>query len=278
MSKRLEELDRELALRFGAYASYPSAHDPVEVETHGDGPAEEVDRLLDQYARPESEVLDLGCGAGFTLCRLAPKVRRVWGFEQQPELLEAARLRAASLQLTNTSFILGNAAVPADAQQIPDDSLDLVVSRRGPNVNSFLPKMKSSAWVVQELFKGYLGLLEIFGRKTFLSDIGNNPRWLIEHYSWLDLFPVSVKDYYVELYFRDADHLAAYLSQPLGLFSYPMPRMPYDRERDQAALALYTQYNTTPRGVRIIQYRSVYLFCRQRVQFAPARLEAQPEW
>jgi hypothetical protein len=61
------EVDRELAQRYGGYASYKNALDPVS-ETFGDGPADEVDRLLELYARPESQVLDLGCGAGFTTC------------------------------------------------------------------------------------------------------------------------------------------------------------------------------------------------------------------
>lgn len=276
--RTLEELDHELAAKFGAYASYTNDQEPILIETYADGPAQEVDRLLDLYARPDSLLLDLGCGAGFTLCRLAPKVEHIWGFEQQEDLLEAARLRAASVNIRNATFVHGNAAVLADADSLPDNAFDLVLSRRGPNVNSFLCKMKPSALVIQELFQGYLGLLEMFGRKTFLGDLGHNQRWLIEEYSWLDLFPVSAKDYYVDLFFRDIDHLAAYLSQPGGLYSYPMPPMPYDAQRDRAALELYVKYNTTPQGVRVIQYRSVYLFRRTRVQYAPAVPDAQPSW
>ena len=70
----LTELDRQLAERYGSYASYATEVDPIIVDTHGDGPTDEVDRLLDVFAGPESHVLDLGCGAGFTLCRLAPTV------------------------------------------------------------------------------------------------------------------------------------------------------------------------------------------------------------
>ena len=58
-------LDQDLAERFGGYASYKRDDDTV-TETYGDAPAEEVDRLLDTYCQPNSCVLDLGCGAGFT--------------------------------------------------------------------------------------------------------------------------------------------------------------------------------------------------------------------
>lgn len=93
MKQDLAELDKRLAERFGGYASYKRDDDPI-LETYGDGPAEEMDRLLDAYCKPESRVLDVGCGAGFTLCRLAPKVAEIWGFEQEPDLLEATRLHA----------------------------------------------------------------------------------------------------------------------------------------------------------------------------------------
>lgn len=276
MSK-LSELDQILAREYGAYASYPTAVDPILIETYGDGPAEEVDRLLDRYAKTDSNVLDLGCGAGFTLCRLAPKVASVWGFDQDEKLLTAARLRAEKQGFSNVHFIYGNAALAGDADQLPDDFFDLVLSRRGPNVNHFIKKLKAEAFVIQELFQGYLGLLEMFGRKSPLADIGANPRWLIDEYSWLDLFPVSVKEYYNEYYFRDIEHFAAYLSQKTSLYSWPMPPLPYEESRDRAALELYARYNTTPKGIRVVNVRKVYLFRRMRVQYAPVDPGVKPD-
>ena len=274
---RLSELDEELAWEHGNYASYPTGVDPVLVETYGDGPAEEVDRLLDRYAKPGSHVLDVGCGAGFTLCRLAPKVASIWGFEQNEKLLTAARLRAEEQGLTNARFVLGNAALAADAGQLPDDTFDLVLSRRGPNVNVFMNKLKAEAIVIQELYQDTLGLFMIFGRKSILADLGDNPRWLIDEYSWLNLFPVSIKEYYFDFFFRDADHLAAYLSQKTLLFSWPMPPMPYQESRDRAALELYARYNTTPKGIRLVNVRKVYVFRRTPVQYAPVDPSIHPD-
>lgn len=277
--KPLAELDRELANRYGSYASYATDVDPVLVETYGDGPADEVDRLLDIFAKPDSRVLDLGCGAGFTLCRLAPRVAAIWGFDEDADLLAAARERVTSQGLTNATLVLGNVAEPDDVEQLPDNTFDVVLSRRGPDVNAAAKKkLKPEAYIIQELYQNPLGLLELLGRQSFLPQIGSNPHWLVESYSWLGFLPVSVKEYHYESFFRDAEHLIAHLSQKNALFSWPMPPMPYEEERDRQALELYVRYNTTPKGVRLINHRKVYLFRRTRVRYAPTAPEVKPRW
>ena len=275
--RTLEEIDAVLGPRYGAYASYATDADPTLIDTYGDGPAAEVDRLLDRLVGPHSRVLDLGCGAGFTLCRLAPRVASIWGLDSDADLLSAARARVAALGVENATLVHGTVAEPEHVSQLPDDTFDLVLSRRGPNVNrSLLPKLTPDALVVQELFQDPLGLLEAFGRKTFVADIGDNPQWLVDTYSWLGLLPVSVKSYYFDSFFRDAAHLAAYLSQPTQRYSWPMPAMPYREDRDRPALELYVRYNTRPKGIRIVNHRKVYLFRRERVQFAPVAPDVEP--
>jgi SAM-dependent methyltransferase len=271
------ELDQELAKRYGSYASYVTEVDPSLVETYGDGPADEVDRLLNLFAQPDRCFLDLGCGAGFTLCRLAPQVSTIWGFDEDANLLAAARQRVAALGLTNATLLLGNVDESEEVDQLPDHTFDVVLSRRGPNVtDSLLAKLKPEAYIIQELHQDPLGLLQAFGRKSVLGQVGYNPRWLVETYADLQLFPVSIKEYYYDFFFRDAEHLAAYLSQGRALFSWPMPPMPYEEQRDRAALELYVRYNTTPKGIKIVNHRQVYLFRRTTVQYAPAAPEVKP--
>ena len=118
----LAELDRELAQRLGPYASYATDVDPILEETHGDGPTEEVDRLLDLFATPRSHVLDMGCGSGFTLCKLAPQVAGVWGLEPDPDRLTAARLRVAELGLANATFVAGSTVNADDVARLPDET------------------------------------------------------------------------------------------------------------------------------------------------------------
>jgi len=72
----LEERDREVARKYGAYASYTETDAaPMLTMDWGESAAGGVDRLLDRYAGPDAIVLDIGCGAGQTLPSRAPRPR-----------------------------------------------------------------------------------------------------------------------------------------------------------------------------------------------------------
>jgi hypothetical protein len=90
-----------------------------------------------------------------------------------------------------------------------------------------------------------------------------------------DVDPVSAETY-GDGPAEEVDRLAAYLSQKTSLYSWPMPPMPYVEQRDRPALELYARYNMTPKGIRIINLRKVYLFRRIPVQYAPVDLKIQP--
>lgn len=277
MDDSLAQLDEELAQHYGAYASYRSDIDPVLVESYGDHPSDEVNRLLNVFAQPECSVLDLGCGAGHTLCRLAPHVNAIWGLDQDTNLLAAARLRAASLGLPNVTLVQGDATSASNVAQLPDNTFDLCFSRRGPNLNAELAaKLKPDALMVQELVQDPLGLKELFGRKPFLPEVGSESHALVQAYKWLGLLPVSAKEYFYNEYFHDVDHLTRYLSGPAVLSNWWMPEMPYDASRDRAALELYVRYNTTAKGIRLTQHRKVYLFHRAHTDHYPADPDAKP--
>ncbi len=270
-----EDTDKDLAIRHGSYASYSTEDDPV-FEHYGDGSAEEVDRLLDKYAAKGTRVLDLGCGAGFTLSRLAPHVAEIWGFDLDRELLSAAQQRVTKLGLKNAKLVLGNVAIADEVGQLPENTFDLVLSRRGPNVNGdVLRTLEPDAFIVQELALGTLGLQPLFGRAPFLPHVGSNPHGLIEQYAWLGFLPVSVKDYFYDAFYRDAEHLSHDLGDNM-LGNWMMPDAPYDEARDRAALDLYVRYNTTSRGIRVTHHRSVYLFRRATIHRFPAIPEARP--
>jgi SAM-dependent methyltransferase len=271
----LTDFDKTIADRYGGYASYETA-DGADVDYYGDNPADEVDRLLDVLATPERRVLDIGCGAGFTLCRLAPKVKEIWGIDQDDVLLEASRRRAAMLNLSNTTLAPGNVAVAEDVQTLPAVTFDLLLSRRGPNVvPAMLHAIKSEAFIVQELVRGTLGLKPIFGREPVLPGLGSNPHELIDMYSWFGFVPVSVKDYFYDEFYRDDVHLIGNLKRKL-LWDWRMPDFPYDEVLDRTALDVYVHYNTTARGIRVTHRRSVYLFRRTTIARFPAIPDAKP--
>ena len=115
------ELDQTLASRFGPYASYVSPNDPTWTDFHGDSPAIEMDRLLNSLVTPETNVLDLGCGAGFTLCRLAKNAESIYGVDLQLDLIEATIKRVAAREVTNSTILSGNTTESKLVDQIPDD-------------------------------------------------------------------------------------------------------------------------------------------------------------
>ncbi len=264
--------DDELAARYGAYASFQTEGLPALVEYYGESPADEVARLLRLHARADSRVLDIGCGAGQTLCWLAPLVEQAWGFDQDADLLASARRRVASNSLGNVTLVAGNVVEAGDVRQLPEDHFHLAFSQRGPNINeALLRTLREDAIFIQELVGQFNGNLlgEIFGRRPITAGAVADSRGLLGQYAELNLFPVSVKEYFYEEFYRDADHLATALGQGATLSNWRLPRRPYDPTRDRVALDLYARYNATPRGIRVLGHRYVFVLRRARVHYYP---------
>ena len=255
------DFDRELAARYGGFTSYPSPANPSHIDYYGEVPAVEVDRLLDLYATPQSTVLDIGCGAGQTLCRLAPNVKEIWGITLDEELVQAARMRIERLGLNNAHVVLGNITDPEAVKQLPEGVFDLAFSRRGPSLNaSLLTTLKEEAMLVQELVSeldGYT-LRETFGRRHYSPSYFNDQAVLLNQYARLTLFPVSCKEYYYEEFYRDGEHLAAFLTQVWAMLGTA-----YDPVKDRPALDLYVRNNTMAKGVRVMRQRKIFVLRRK---------------
>ena len=117
-------------------------------------------------------------------------------------------------------------------------------------------------------FNGNL-LGEIFGRRPITACAVADHRGLLGQYAELNLFPVSVKEYFYEEFYRDPDHLATALGQGAMLSNWHLPRRPYDPTRDRVALDLYARYNATPRGIRVLGHRHVFVLRRAGVHYYP---------
>ncbi|HLZ58315.1 MAG TPA: class I SAM-dependent methyltransferase [Ktedonosporobacter sp.] len=263
------DFDAALAKRYGGFASYPSAANPLHIEYYGESPAAEMDRLLDRYSTPERTVLDIGCGAGFTLCRLASTVKAIWGLDQAADLLQAARLRVEQLGLTNATLVHGSSYDGEVLKSLPHATFDLAFSRRGPDLSvDLLRTLRKDATFVQELVSDQDGysLLEVFGRR-------NNPPLYADHqiklhtYTGFGLLPVSYKEYFYEEFYRDSEHLEALFLQVPPMLSpwwirQKQNQRPYDPSRDRPALDLYARYNTTPKGIRVLRQRKILVLRR----------------
>jgi 3-oxoadipate enol-lactonase len=271
--KSLAELDSELANRFGDYAGFETAVAPIR-DFYGENPNKEFKRLLKGYLKPDSCILDLGCGAGQTICQIASQVREVWGFEQEPALLAGAKRRAADFGLENVTFIEGNAAVPEDVEQLPDNHFDLIFTERGPDVNdNLITKLKSGGYYLQELVSQYDGfhLREFLGRRPFTSyAFRNQADLMLASLANLDVRPVSFREFYYDAFFRDLTHLEDYLQQvPAALSNWRLGPKPYQPNQDRAALELFAQYNQTSRGIRVLQHSIIFIGRKEPVHFYP---------
>lgn len=268
-----KNIDKELAKRFRRYASFQTETDPV-AKYYGENPAEEVHRLLDIHVSSKTRFLDVGCGAGQTIARIAPKATEAWGIDMQPDLLNGARYRVKEAGLTNVTLIEGNASVEVDTSRLPDDHFELALSQRGPDFNPFIvSKLKKDAIVIQERIGDFsfypLGI--IFGRQTYAPYHFNNREVILNKYADMELFPVSVKEYFYESFYRDIEHVEADLKNvPAMLYNWRVGELrPYEAERDRTALELYASYNTTSKGIRLLEHRIVFVFRRTAVSYYP---------
>lgn len=268
-----QERQKDLAERYGLYASFPSDTDP-EVEYYGESPAVEVARLLDIHAREDTRFLDIGCGAGGTIAALAPRVAEAWGVDMTPALLEGARARAREEGLTNTHWVLGDTTRPETAAHLPPQHFTLALSQRGPNVNAALAaSLAPGAVVIQELVGTYHchPLQVLFGRTSYALRQGNERDTFLANYADIGLHALSIREFFYDAFYRDAAHLEADLARsPWQLSNWRIDHpCPYDPERDRAALDLYARYHTTPRGIRVAYHRYVMVFRKRIVDYYP---------
>ncbi|MCP5096439.1 MAG: methyltransferase domain-containing protein, partial [Chloroflexi bacterium] len=269
------EVESKLADRFGEYAGYETAVSPQTSQTYGTNPGQELKRLLANFIKPASKILDLGCGAGQTVCDFAPQVQEAWGFDMEPALLDGARYRVKHLNLKNVTLVAGNVAVAEDGAPLPNDYFDIIYSQRGPNINhDLISKLKDGGFYLQALVGSYDGfhLREILGRRPFTHyAFRNESERMMAALGNLGLQPIQISEQFYESFFRDTDHLAAYITQVSASLSdwHVGHNARYDAERDRAALELYARFNMTADGVRFLHHRIIYVGRKSTMYYYP---------
>ena len=76
-----------------------------------------------QYLRPDSSVLEFGCGTGSTAIALAPYVAQILGIDISAKMIEIAQRKASSANVANVTFEQKS----IDNLTTPDQSLDAVL-------------------------------------------------------------------------------------------------------------------------------------------------------
>jgi SAM-dependent methyltransferase len=92
-------------------------------------------RLVHEHLRPDSDVLDVGCGHGDVPLEIAPFVHHVLAYDRVPSYIEMAQTAAAERAIPNVTFLCydsSTAAHPSPHIPAEDNRFDLLISRRGP--------------------------------------------------------------------------------------------------------------------------------------------------
>lgn len=79
---------------------------------------------LEKYLHPEARVLEIGCGSGLTLFKLAPKVGYYLGTDISEAIIEKNKHQASELNLTNVDF---RVLAAHESSQILDQSFDIII-------------------------------------------------------------------------------------------------------------------------------------------------------
>jgi SAM-dependent methyltransferase len=165
--------------------------------------------LVDQHLRPDSDLLDFGCGHGELTLNLAARCRSIAGIDRDSEYLKLARELAIERGAVNVQFIEVDLAQPDEEEsafvEIPfaDDSIDLFINRRGPVLRCYL----SEAIRIARAGASIVGL----------HPTGNTPAP-----TWRDELPRQYYDVFIALPFEE---VTGWVTKPLdaaGISDYSL--------------------------------------------------------
>jgi ubiquinone/menaquinone biosynthesis C-methylase UbiE len=94
------------------------------------------------YMRPDMEVLEIGCGTGTTALHHAPAVKHIRAVDIAPRMIAIARDKARAAGVANVDFEVST----IDDLQVPDGSLDMVMSGRRSRRPTFRRRGRSSGF------------------------------------------------------------------------------------------------------------------------------------
>ncbi|QMU70506.1 class I SAM-dependent methyltransferase [Streptacidiphilus sp. P02-A3a] len=242
----------KVADQFGGYPDWPprTAHYP-----EGD-PEEYFDTVLGSLGSlggpgaagaAGAALLDVGCADGRNLLAVADRFARVRGIDLSPGMLEAARRNRTASGLDHVVFEVGDAR----ATGLPDASVDVVSSRRGPLFPGEFHRVLTGRGAVVHLGIGeqdVRALKEAFGRGQ------NYGRWdrlplAQEGREQLERagFRVEQREFRFDEYFHSAEDLRGFLRK-VPIFE------DFDPVDDQRCLDTFLQRATSPRGIHLARH------------------------
>ncbi|MFJ4828916.1 class I SAM-dependent methyltransferase [Streptomyces sp. NPDC088747] len=236
-----QEFYSEVATKFGGYSSgaqrttsYPQ----------GD-PEEHFDTLVRAVGSPDARLLDVGCADGRNLLAIAPEFGRVDALDLSVEMLASAERHRVESGLTHVEFTVGDASETG----FPDETFDVVTSRRGPLFpQEFHRLLRSGGSVVfmgigerdVQALKETFGRGQLYGRWTGVPVVQEERRRLEEAGFTVD----DEREFSYDEYFHTAEDLDRFL-QMVPIFE------DYDSVRDLNAFERYAARAATPEGIHL---------------------------
>jgi len=236
-----------VADRFGGYPDWPprAAHYP-----EGD-PEEYFDARLGALGAADAGLLDVGCADGRNLLAVADRFARVRGIDLSARMLEAARRNqeraGPGRAVGHVVFEVGDAS----ATGLPDASVDVVSSRRGPLFPGEFHRVLTDRGAVVHLgigehdaraLKEALGRGQNYGRWDEVP-LAQQGRESLERAG----FRVEHRAFRFEEYFHSAQDLRGFLGK-VPIFE------DFDPVADQRGLDAYLRRATSPRGVHLARH------------------------
>lgn len=88
--------------------------------------------LAHTHLSPQKDVLDAGCGHGDFTLALASACRSIWAYDRVEAFIRIAKKSACQRNIQNITFVCADAGVGGRGHiPVPDDSFDVLLSRRG---------------------------------------------------------------------------------------------------------------------------------------------------
>jgi SAM-dependent methyltransferase len=92
--------------------------------------------LLSQHLKPESDVLDIGCGHGEVAISIASNCHSILAYDRVERYIQLAQNAAQNQGLDNLIFRCADSSAEKNAGRVcipaEDNAFDLLISRRGP--------------------------------------------------------------------------------------------------------------------------------------------------
>lgn len=236
----------KVAKKFGAYhtgAKYVTEYPKGE-------PEKIFKEKLIELSGKEKTALDLGCADGRFTLSVASHFKQITAIDMSDGMLDAAKRFQKEKNVTNVSFEKQD----AKKTTFPDESFDIVYSRRGPTPFAEIHRLlKPQAYFVGINIgeKDCQPIKELFGRG---QDYGKwNESRLEKDKAKLELNGFEVifaEDYFYDEYFASYNDLNIFL-QGVPIFE------DFDSEKDKLLLEEYTNKFKTEKGIKFPRHRIV---------------------